>query len=269
MVSSRPWSLRWPRRGMQRSRPTVYGWRGLSNTSRAVPSSTIAPAYSTPTRSHIFAITPRLWRDEQHRGVGLVAQRGDEVEHLRLDGRVERGRRLVEDQQLRVDRERHRDHDALRHAARELVRVAAQHRAGVGDLDAAQRRLGPFARPRSSTRRRSRTPRTAGGRRAATGSAHASDPGRPSTRCAARSCRSSLSDRPTRSLPSTVIEPAGDAAVLGQVAHRGHRGRRLAAARLADQAERLAGPDRERDAAQHLAARCRARGRRPRGRERR
>ena len=60
MVSSRPWSLRWPRRGMQRSRPTVYGWRGLSNTSRAVPSSTIAPAYSTPTRSHIFAITPRL-----------------------------------------------------------------------------------------------------------------------------------------------------------------------------------------------------------------
>ncbi len=61
MVSSRPWSLRWPRRGMQRSSPTVYGCRGSANTSRAGPSSTSSPAYSTPTRSHILAITARLW----------------------------------------------------------------------------------------------------------------------------------------------------------------------------------------------------------------
>ena len=52
----------------------------------------------------------------------------DEVEHLGLDGRVEAGRGLVEDQQRRVLRERHRDHDALLHAARELVRIAAHHR---------------------------------------------------------------------------------------------------------------------------------------------
>ena len=90
IVSSRPWSLRWPRRGMQRSRPTVYGWRGSSNTSRAVPSSTIAPAYSTPTRSHIFAITPRLCEMNSTAVSVSRAQLRDEVEHLRLDGGVER-----------------------------------------------------------------------------------------------------------------------------------------------------------------------------------
>ncbi len=39
----------------------MYGCRGWSKTSRAVPSSTSSPAYSTPTRSHILAITARLW----------------------------------------------------------------------------------------------------------------------------------------------------------------------------------------------------------------
>ena len=61
MVSSRSLSLRCPRRGMQRSSPTVYGCRGSENTESAGPSSTISPAYSTPTRSHILAITARLW----------------------------------------------------------------------------------------------------------------------------------------------------------------------------------------------------------------
>ncbi len=48
----------------------------------------------------------------------------DEVEHLGLDRRVEPGRGLVEDEERRVLRERHRDHDALLHPAGELVRVA-------------------------------------------------------------------------------------------------------------------------------------------------
>ena len=61
IVSSRSWSLRAPPRGMQRSNPTVYGWRGLSNTSCTLPCSTRRPAYSTPMRSHIFPITARLW----------------------------------------------------------------------------------------------------------------------------------------------------------------------------------------------------------------
>ena len=58
----------------------------------------------------------------------------DEIEHLGLDGRVEAGGGLVEDEERRVLGERHRDHDALLHPARELVRVAAHHAVRVGDL---------------------------------------------------------------------------------------------------------------------------------------
>ncbi len=80
----------------------------------------------------------------------LRLQAGDEVEHLGLDGRVEARRRLVEDQQGRVGGERHRDHDALLHAAGELMGVAAHDGAGVGDLDA---RRAPHAPGRSPRRR--------------------------------------------------------------------------------------------------------------------
>ena len=53
--------LRTPRRGSDRSRPRVYGCSGCSKTAAASPSSTILPAYITPTRSHIVRMTPRLW----------------------------------------------------------------------------------------------------------------------------------------------------------------------------------------------------------------
>ena len=68
--------------------------------------------------------------DEQDRGVRLGLERADEVEDARLDRRVEAGRRLVEDEQLRVGGERDGDDDALLHAARELVRVALGDRSG-------------------------------------------------------------------------------------------------------------------------------------------
>ena len=62
---------------------------------------------------------------DQHDGHPVRSlQRADQLEDLGLDGHVERGRRLVGDQQLRVARERHRDHHALAHAAGELVREA-------------------------------------------------------------------------------------------------------------------------------------------------
>ena len=48
-----------------------------------------------------------------------------QLEDLRLDGDVERGGGLVGDDERRVHDERHRDHDALPHAARELVRIFA------------------------------------------------------------------------------------------------------------------------------------------------
>ena len=59
--------------------------------------STIRPPYITATRSHTPATMPRLW---VMRIVAVFISRlsvGDELQDLRLDGRVERGRRLVGD----------------------------------------------------------------------------------------------------------------------------------------------------------------------------
>ena len=50
-----------PWRGSERSSPSVYGCWGRSKTVAASPSSTILPAYITPTRSHSVRMTPRLW----------------------------------------------------------------------------------------------------------------------------------------------------------------------------------------------------------------
>ncbi len=63
----------------------------------------------------------------------------DQVDHLGLDRGVEPGGRLVEDQQARVGRESHRDHDALLHPAGKLVRVAPEHRLRVGDANLPER----------------------------------------------------------------------------------------------------------------------------------
>ena len=68
----------------------------------------------------------------------LPAQRDEQIENLRLDGDVERGRRLVGDQQLRPAGERHRDHHALAHAAGELVRKGLHAPLGIGDADLLQ-----------------------------------------------------------------------------------------------------------------------------------
>ena len=72
--------------------------------------------------------------DEQHARVELLAHGGDEVEHLALDGRVEAGGGLVEDQQGGILGQRHGDHHALVHPARELVWIAAHDPGRVGDL---------------------------------------------------------------------------------------------------------------------------------------
>ena len=59
----------------------------------------------------------------------------DQVEDLRLDRHVQRGGRLVGDQQLRLAGQRHGDHRALPHAAGQLVRIFARTRcAGSGIL---------------------------------------------------------------------------------------------------------------------------------------
>ncbi len=78
---------------------------------------------------------PEVVRDQDHRRVELVFEPVDELEDLRLDRHVERGRRLVGDQHVGVAGERHRDHRPLPHPAGELVRVVLHARVGVGDPD--------------------------------------------------------------------------------------------------------------------------------------
>ena len=65
-------------------------------------------------------------RDEQHREPELLLQLQHLPQDLLLDDHVEAGGGLVHDHDLGLDRERHRDHHALAHAAGELVRVGAK-----------------------------------------------------------------------------------------------------------------------------------------------
>jgi hypothetical protein len=75
-------------------------------------------------------------RDEQYRHTALAAALLDQTQDLRLGRHVERRRRLVGDEELGAGRDRDRDHHALAHAARELVRVGPEALLGTGDVDA-------------------------------------------------------------------------------------------------------------------------------------
>ena len=70
------------------------------------------------------------------------------IENLRLQGDVERGGRLVGDQQIGIAGERHRDHDALAHSTGQLVRIVVDTPLRRGDVDAAEQRDGALARLR-------------------------------------------------------------------------------------------------------------------------
>ena len=72
-------------------------------------------------------------RDEEVREVELLLQLLEQVDDLRLDRDVERGHRLVRDDEVGIDRDRAGEADALALAARELVRVAAGRIGGQAD----------------------------------------------------------------------------------------------------------------------------------------
>ena len=125
------------------------GAAARANNASTDASSTLRPAYMTTTRCAISATTPRSWVIRMIAAPSLCLQLAHQIEDLRLDRDVERGRRLVGDQQLRVAGERHRDHHALAHAARELVRVLAGRAAPARGCARAQHLDGARAAPRS------------------------------------------------------------------------------------------------------------------------
>ncbi len=71
-------------------------------------------------------------RDEQHPHAVARLQLLDQLQDLRLRGHVERGGRLVGDEQRGLQHQRHGDDDPLALAARELVRVGGDDALGVG-----------------------------------------------------------------------------------------------------------------------------------------
>ena len=86
----------------------------------------------TTTRCDGFGDHAEIVADQDDRRAEIALQLPQQPQDLRLDRDIERGRRLVGDQDLRAAGKRHRDHDALAHAAGELMRVlvrgAAAHR---------------------------------------------------------------------------------------------------------------------------------------------
>ena len=85
-------------------------------------------------------------RDQHHGGAALLADALEQLDDLRLDRHVERGGRLVGDDQLGLGRQRERDHHALAHAARELVRVVVDALRGGRDAGVLQQADGAPAR---------------------------------------------------------------------------------------------------------------------------
>ena len=73
--------------------------------------------------------------DQDHRHVPAALLARQEIEDLRLDRHVERGGRLVGDQELWFAGQRDRDRHALAHAAGKLVRILRQPLLGRGDAD--------------------------------------------------------------------------------------------------------------------------------------
>ncbi len=187
--------------------------------------------------------------DEEDRGAQLLSQRGDEIEHLGLDGGVERRRGLVEDEERRVGGERHGDDDALQHAAGELVGVGAKDSARVGDLHAAKgldrallELVAPVARQREDLADLAADAdrRVQGPPRLLVHHGDGADAQAPEL----------LLAHGAEVLAVDGDGAAAEASVAGQVAGDGEGGRRLAAAGLAHDAEGLLAPDAERHVAE-------------------
>ena len=90
-----------------------------------------------------------VMRDEQHRRPVLPLQFPDQMEDLRLCRHVQRRRRLVGNQQFRVQRQRHRDHRPLPLPAAELMRKRPHQTRRIRQVHAVQQ----LDDPRPSRRR--------------------------------------------------------------------------------------------------------------------
>ena len=80
-------------------------------------------------------------RDHHDRHAKLILQIHHQLQDLRLNGHIERRRRLVRDQKLRLARQSDRDHHTLAHTAGQLVRILLQTLLRLIDPDKLQKLL--------------------------------------------------------------------------------------------------------------------------------
>ena len=108
---------------------------------------------------------PRSWVISSSDDSGFDLQLLDQLQNLRLDRDVQRGRRLVGDHELRVAGQGHGDHHALAHAARQLVGILAARRSGAAMPTVLQQSRPPAPSPPCSRRGDGRRPPRRSGRR--------------------------------------------------------------------------------------------------------
>ena len=118
--------------------------------------------------------------DPDHRHRHLLAEPGDEGDDLLLDRHVEGGRRLVGDEHLGAQGQRHGDDDTLAHPAGELVGIRPRGPSGTRDADLGEHLDRAVVGLARATSRGRAAPRRSGRRRASAGSATSSGPGTPS-----------------------------------------------------------------------------------------
>ena len=119
--------------GIDLSNASVYGWRVCVEERARRRVLDDAPGVHHGDVVGATGHDAEVVGDEHHRHEAFALLGLQQVEDLRLHGDVERGRRLVGEQELRAARQRDRDHHTLAHAARQLVRVLAEPALGFGD----------------------------------------------------------------------------------------------------------------------------------------
>ena len=211
------------------------------------PVSTISPCLHHRDAVGDAADDAEVVGDEQHRHALGLLHLGEQVEDAGLDGDVERGGRLVGDQDVGAVGQRHGDHHPLALAAGELVRVGAEAILGVADADAGQQvedaGAGGGAGQALVQREALGDLALDGVQRVEAGHRLLEDE---ADVVAAGAAQGALVGG--QHLGAAVADRAGDVGVVGQQADGGEGGDRLAGAGLADEGEGLAGVEVEGDA---------------------
>ena len=109
--------------GSRAARPRVYGCAGARNARCGRSELDQPPGVHHPDRVRDVGHDGEIVADVHGADVVDPAHATDRVEHVALGRHVEAGGRLVEDDQLRPARERHREHHPLLLPARQLMRI--------------------------------------------------------------------------------------------------------------------------------------------------